>query len=132
MEYSEEMAFDDVADVCEHFATDSADGRARIIEHFSMYDRSSYAVYKHFSEMSEDEFDVFANGDPDSEYVVGYEGAYDFATRRVRTMMEMVKDWTDQYRIGNALEAALDEARDEWERRVDEHAAQAAKDAQSR
>ena len=131
MEYSEEMAFDDVADVCEHFASVRND-RARIIEHFSMYDRSSYAVYKHFSEMSEDEFDVFANGDPDSEYVVGYEGAYDFATRRVRTMMEMVKDWTDQYRIGNALEAALDEARDEWERRVDEHAAQAAKDAQSR
>ena len=132
MEYSEEMAFDDVADVCEHFATDSADGRARIIKHFSMLECSTYAVDKYSSEMSEDEFDVFANGDPDSEYVVGYEGAYDFATRRVRTMMEMVEDWTDQYRIGNALEAALDEARDEWERRVDEHAAQAAKDAQSR
>ena len=131
MEYSEEMAFDDVADVCEHFASVRND-RARIIEHFSMYDRSSYAVYKHFSEMSEDEFDVFAHGDPDSGYIGGYEGAYDFATIRISAMMEMVTDWTDQYRIGNALEAALDEARDEWERRVDEHAAQAAKDAQSR
>ncbi|MCA9529579.1 MAG: hypothetical protein KC543_05550 [Myxococcales bacterium] len=124
MEHSEKQAFNDISEVCEHFASVRND-RARIIEHFSLYYRSTLAVDRYFGEMKGNEFNIFANGDPDSGYIGGYKGAYDFATRRVRAMMEMVKDWTDQYRIGNALEAALDEARIEWERMLDEHAAQA-------